>query len=262
MMDGLDQNLIDGKLVGADGGGTFETINPATEEVLGVAADGTAADLDAAIGAARRAFDGGAPEWADPAFRAHCIRQLRDALQSHSDELRELTISEVGAPRFLTSIAQLDSPVEDLGFAADLAESYRWTTDLGEASPVGVKSHRYVVREPAGVVGIRTDQASGLRGEHELLARLRAQERAQPALGQPQPVVGCGIEIPDAGVPRGVQDRPRFVAGQRAVQVAEVGRTVAEPRQRRRVHRCSPRHSYRSRLSGFISMPAPGAVGA
>ena len=156
MMDGLDQNLIDGKLVGADGGGTFETINPATEEVLGVAADGTAADLDAAIGAARRAFDGGAPEWADPAFRAHCIRQLRDALQSHSDELRELTISEVGAPRFLTSIAQLDSPVEDLGFAADLAESYRWTTDLGEASPVGVKSHRYVVREPAGVVGAIT----------------------------------------------------------------------------------------------------------
>jgi aldehyde dehydrogenase (NAD+) len=155
-MDGLDRNLIDGKLVGADGGGTFETINPATEEVLGLAADGTAADLDAAIGAARRAFDGGAPEWADPAFRAHCIRQLREALQSHSDELRELTISEVGAPRFLTSIAQLDSPVADLGFAADLAESYEWTKDLGEATPVGVKSHRYVLREPAGVVGAIT----------------------------------------------------------------------------------------------------------
>ena len=101
-MDGLEQNLIDGKLVAATGGGTFETINPATEEVLGVAADGTAADMDAAIGAARRAFDGGAPEWSDPAFRARCIRQLRDALQSHGDELRELTISEVGAPRVLT----------------------------------------------------------------------------------------------------------------------------------------------------------------
>ena len=155
-MEGLEQNLIDGKLVAADGGGTFETINPATEEVLGVAADGTAVDMDAAIAAARRAFDGGAPEWADPAFRATCIRQLRDALQSHSEELRELTIAEVGAPRFLTSIAQLDSPVEDLGFAADLAESYPWQTDLGEASPVGVRSHRYVVREPAGVVGAIT----------------------------------------------------------------------------------------------------------
>jgi len=155
-MEGLDQNLIDGKLVSAEGGGTFETINPATEEVLGVAADGTATDLDAAIGAARRAFDGGAPEWADPAFRAHCIRQLRDGLQAHSDELRELTISEVGAPRFLTSIAQLDSPVADLGFAADLAETYEWQRDLGVASPVGVKSHRYVLREPAGVVGAIT----------------------------------------------------------------------------------------------------------
>jgi len=155
-MEGLDRNLIDGKLVTASTGATFTTINPATEEVLGSAADGTAADMDAAIDAARRAFDGGAPEWSDPAFRANCIRQLRDALQAHSEELRELTIAEVGAPRFLTSIAQLDSPVADLGFAADLAETYEWTKDLGEASPVGVKSHRYVLREPAGVVGAIT----------------------------------------------------------------------------------------------------------
>ncbi|MDT5392034.1 MAG: aldehyde dehydrogenase, partial [Mycobacterium sp.] len=48
--------LIDGKLV-AGSGGTFPTVNPATEETLGVAADATAADMDAAIGAARRAFD-------------------------------------------------------------------------------------------------------------------------------------------------------------------------------------------------------------
>ncbi len=120
-----------------------------------MAADGTAADLDAAIGAARRAFDTSA--WStDHGFRAHCIRQLREALQAHGDELRELTIAEVGAPRFLTSIAQLDSPVADLGFAADLAESYEWETDLGVATPVGVKSHRYVLREPAGVVGAIT----------------------------------------------------------------------------------------------------------
>jgi aldehyde dehydrogenase (NAD+) len=155
-IDGLDRNLIDGKLVGAADGGTFETINPATEEILGVAADGTAGDMDAAIDAARRAFDGGAPEWADPAFRAHCLRQLRDAMQSHSDELRELTIAEVGAPRFFTTIAQLDGPVEDLGYAAELAETYQWKTDLGVASPVGIPSQRWVVREPAGVVGAIT----------------------------------------------------------------------------------------------------------
>lgn len=154
-MDGLDRNLIDGRLVPAAGGATFETVNPATEEVLGVAADGTAADMDAAIGAARTAFD--ATSWSrDHAFRARCIRQLHDALVAHADELRELTIAEVGAPRFLTSIAQLDSPVEDLLWAADLAERYEWRTDLGEATPVGVRSHRWLEKEAAGVVGAIT----------------------------------------------------------------------------------------------------------
>ena len=154
-MEGLDRNLIGGKLVAAAGGATFETINPATEEVLGAAADGTAEDLDAAIGAARTAFDG--TSWSrDHAFRAHCLRQLHDALVAHADELRELTIAEVGAPRFLTSIAQLDSPVEDLLWAADLAERYEWRTDLGVATPVGVRSHRWIEKEAAGVVGAIT----------------------------------------------------------------------------------------------------------
>ncbi len=116
--DGLDVLLVDGKLRGATGGGTFETLNPATEQVLGVAADGTAADMDEAIGAARAAFDTGT--WAsDPAFRARCLRQLRDALVAHGDEMRALTTAEVGAPAFLTGGAQYDAPVADLGFAAD-----------------------------------------------------------------------------------------------------------------------------------------------
>ncbi|MCU1373720.1 MAG: aldehyde dehydrogenase [Actinomycetia bacterium] len=154
-MDGLDRNLIDGKLVPATGGGTFETVNPATEEVLGVAADGTAADMDAAIGAARRAFDAG--EWStDPAFRARCLRQLRDGMTAHVEELRELTIAEAGAPRFLTTFAQLEAPIADLGYVADLAESYEWEQDLGAATPAGVPSHRYLLREPAGVVGAIT----------------------------------------------------------------------------------------------------------
>ncbi len=155
LMAGLDVNLIDGKLAPASGGATFETLNPATEEVLGVAADGNAADLDAAIGAARRAFDDGG--WAtDPAFRARCLRQLRDGMTAHVEELRELTIAEVGAPRFLTTFAQLEAPIADLGYVADLAESYEWEKDLGTATPAGVRSHRYLLREPAGVVGAIT----------------------------------------------------------------------------------------------------------
>ncbi len=155
LMAGLDVNLIDGKLAPASSGATFETLNPATEEVLGVAADGNAADLDAAIGAARRAFDDGG--WAtDPAFRARCLRQLRDGMTAHVEELRELTIAEVGAPRFLTTFAQLEAPIADLGYVADLAESYEWEKDLGAATPAGVRSHRYLLREPAGVVGAIT----------------------------------------------------------------------------------------------------------
>jgi aldehyde dehydrogenase (NAD+) len=154
--DGLDVLLVDGRLGPATGGGTFDTVNPATEEVLGRAADGTAADMDQAIGAARRAFDGTA--WStDAPLRARCLRQLRDALQSHGEELRALTTAEVGAPAFLTSGPQFDAPVADLGFAADLAESYdRWQEDLGESDFMGVHSRRTVLREAAGVVGAIT----------------------------------------------------------------------------------------------------------
>jgi aldehyde dehydrogenase (NAD+) len=155
-IDGLDVLLVDGELTGATGGGTFTTSNPATEEVLGDAADGTAADMDAAIAAARTAFDDGS--WAaDPAFRAHCLRQLRDALQSDADTLRALTTAEAGAPAFLTAGPQFDVPVADLGVAADLAESWDgWSVDLGEATPMGVRTHRQLRREPAGVVGAIT----------------------------------------------------------------------------------------------------------
>ena len=51
------RNLIDGQLVPASNGGTFENLNPATEEVLGTCADGTKDDVLAAIGAARRTFE-------------------------------------------------------------------------------------------------------------------------------------------------------------------------------------------------------------
>jgi aldehyde dehydrogenase (NAD+) len=154
--EGLDVLLIDGKLTAATGGGTFETVNPATEEVLGVAADGTAEDMDAAIEAARRAFD--RTDWStDPAFRAHCLRQLRDALQADGEQLRSLTTAEVGAPAFLTAGPQFDIPVEDLGYYADLAEQYDgWKVDLGDKVSFGVPTHRQVWREAAGVVGAIT----------------------------------------------------------------------------------------------------------
>ncbi len=77
-------------------------------------------------------------------------------MRDHVEELRELTIAEVGAPRMLTSMAQLEGPVEDLSFGADTAEIYQWTTDLGIASPMGIKTRRTIAREAVGVVGAIT----------------------------------------------------------------------------------------------------------
>ncbi|WP_063041731.1 aldehyde dehydrogenase [Nocardia pseudovaccinii] len=146
--------LIGGKLV-PGGSGVFETINPATEEVLGQAANASADDMNAAISAARSAFD--ETGWSrDPDFRAHCLRQLRDVLREHVEELRAITVAEVGAPVMLTSGPQLEGPIGDLSFSADLAETYSWHTDLGVAEQMGISSRRATRREAVGVVGAIT----------------------------------------------------------------------------------------------------------
>ena len=154
LADGVSGLFIDGK-VSAGSAGTFPTINPATEEVLGVAADADAGDMDRAIEAARRAFD--ETDWSrNTELRVRCVRQLQDAMKAHLEELRDLTIAEVGAPRMLTSIAQLEVPVNDLSFAADTAESYEYNQDLGEAKPMGIPTRRTIAREAVGVVGAIT----------------------------------------------------------------------------------------------------------
>jgi aldehyde dehydrogenase (NAD+) len=70
--------------------------------------------------------------------------------------LRQITVAEVGAPVALTRGGQLETPVNDLAFVTDLAETYSWTTDLGVAAPLGITTRRTIVREPFGVVGAVT----------------------------------------------------------------------------------------------------------
>jgi aldehyde dehydrogenase (NAD+) len=146
--------FIDGKLV-PGGAGHYPNINPATEEVLGTAANADLTDTARAIEAARRAFDAG--DWStDTALRVRCIRQLRDAMGERVEELREITMAEVGAPRMLTAAAQLEGPIADLEFSAATAENYSWRTDLGVAAPMGIKTRRTLVREAVGVVAAIT----------------------------------------------------------------------------------------------------------
>ena len=152
---GEERMLIDGALRGARSGRTFEVVNPATEKVIGVVADGGADDLDDAVAAARRAFD--ETGWStDVELRVRGLRQLQAAFIGHAEELRAMTVAETGCPVSFTYSAQLDMPVEGLGWVADLAERYQWETDLGDASPMGIPSHRWVRREATGVVGAIT----------------------------------------------------------------------------------------------------------
>ena len=87
--------LIAGELVPAEGGRTFETLNPATGQVLGVAADASLADADRAIQAARTAFD--TTDWStNVPLRLRCLRQLHESLTKHAEEFRATTVAEVG----------------------------------------------------------------------------------------------------------------------------------------------------------------------
>ncbi len=146
---------IDGDLVDAEGGATYENINPATEEVLGVAADASVGDIDRAIAAARQAFD--ETGWAtDRELRVRVLRQLHQALLDDLEDIRAMTVAEVGTPVGLTHGPQLDAPVAFLPYYADLVGSYAWTEDLGDAEPMGIPSHRWIEKEPVGVVGAIT----------------------------------------------------------------------------------------------------------
>lgn len=148
--------LIDGKLIEGEGGGTFDNINPATEAVLGQVADGTAADMEAAISAARRAFD--TTEWStDRALRKRCLLQLQEAIESEHEELRNELVAEVGCPILSTLGPQLDAPLrEALTWPAEMIDQFQWTRSLGpkDAFGMGLQTEREVWKEPVGVVGV------------------------------------------------------------------------------------------------------------
>jgi aldehyde dehydrogenase (NAD+) len=150
-----DRLLIDGELRPAAAGATYENINPATETVAGTAANGSPEDIEAAIVAARRAFD--ETQWStDVEFRASCLRQLHQALVKHTDVLTEITIAEVGAPRSACAGVQVAIPLEFPAYYADVIEEFEWTTDLGERDTMGGPCVRWVEREPIGVVAAIT----------------------------------------------------------------------------------------------------------
>nr|WP_194903760.1 aldehyde dehydrogenase family protein [Catenulispora rubra] len=141
--------LIGGELL--DAPATFASYNPATGQELGQAPDASLAQAEAAVAAARRAFD--TTDWStDVELRVRCLEQLSQALADHVEELRDLTIAEVGAPRMLTHGPQLDDPVKLPGYYAGVLRDFPLSEDLGEIEIRGQRHRRWVEREAAGVV--------------------------------------------------------------------------------------------------------------
>jgi aldehyde dehydrogenase (NAD+) len=143
---------IDGVLREAEGGATYEDIGPWTGEVVGHAADGSAADMEQAIAAARRAFD--ESDWpTNAALRRDLVLRLGHKLRENRDRLAELARQEGGAALGGVAFAHVDRP---LGFLEKLLEMFdriEWEQDLGETEMMGTRHRRTVVKEAAGVVG-------------------------------------------------------------------------------------------------------------
>ena len=140
--------FIDGELVDAASGETFERVNPATGEVIARVAAGDAEDVDRAVRAARRAFDAADWSMADPAERKRVLLRLAELIREHAEELALLDSLDMGKP-------VEDALGVDVPGAAGLFQWYAEAADklYDEIAPTGADDLAMVTREPLGVVG-------------------------------------------------------------------------------------------------------------
>jgi acyl-CoA reductase-like NAD-dependent aldehyde dehydrogenase len=141
---------IDGRWVDP-GSGRYDDINPATEATIAQAPDAGLADVDAAIAAARRAFDPGPWAVAAPEERSRCITQLGNALMQHAEEFSALSQAEWGCTAN-ERLIQIDSPGFMALRAGELAEQLAdEAIDMYGAAGTTLLRH-----DPLGVVSILT----------------------------------------------------------------------------------------------------------
>ena len=145
-----DRLFIDGEWQAPVAGGRLEVENPATGEVFHQAPAGTAADIDRAVLAARRAFDGG---WGGTtgAHRATCLRAFADRITSRRDELARLEVLDNGKP-LPEALWDIDDAAGCFAMYAELAEAL----DGRQECPLTLPDARFSSRvrlEPVGVAG-------------------------------------------------------------------------------------------------------------
>ena len=141
--------LINGEWVEATK--KFDTTNPATGEVLTQVADGSSADVDRAVAAARKAFDDRSSPWRkmSASERGRLIWRLADLVEKYIDEFAELETLDNGKPIF-------ESRYVDMPMVIDVLRYYAgWATKIhGETVNTFETAFTYTLREPVGVVGM------------------------------------------------------------------------------------------------------------
>jgi acyl-CoA reductase-like NAD-dependent aldehyde dehydrogenase len=129
---------------------TFDTINPATGEVLTQVAEASSAEVDRAVGAARQAFGDRNGAWRklSASERGKLLWRLADLLEQHIDEFAELETLDNGKPIF-------ESRYVDMPMVIDVFRYYAgWATKIhGETVNCLENAFTYTLREPVGVVG-------------------------------------------------------------------------------------------------------------
>ncbi|WP_233863238.1 aldehyde dehydrogenase family protein [Paraburkholderia adhaesiva] len=144
-MKHYEQLYIGGQWVAPAGKGTIDVIDSGTEAVMGRIPEGIEADAEAAVAAARAAFDA----WASTpaAERGAYLQKIAQNLKARTDELAEIIAGEVGMPLKLARAIQVGSPVYNWSLYAKLASEFQYEERLGNS---------LVVREPVGVVAAIT----------------------------------------------------------------------------------------------------------
>jgi len=149
-----DRLYIDGEWVRPEKGGTFDVIDPATEQVIHKAPSGTSGDIDKAAKAARYAFDSGPWPKLTGSERAVYLRAIAAKIVEKRQFLAELEVADNGKP-LLEALWDIDDVAGCFNFYAGLAEEL----DHNPEETIPLSEPRFssrVVREPLGVVGAIT----------------------------------------------------------------------------------------------------------
>jgi aldehyde dehydrogenase (NAD+) len=142
------QCFIGGQWIPAQSGKTFDTINPATEQTIASVAEGDAADIDLAVKAARKAFEGGDWPKMDARDRGRLMNKLADLIEENIDELAALESLDNGKPIRDAKAADLPLTIDCLRYYAGFADKIH-----GQTIPIRGNYFCYTRKEPVGVVG-------------------------------------------------------------------------------------------------------------